>query len=157
MSDSKLPVFLFLVLPVWSVEIRRMEYFNLIRYYDPITEKKKEMKILEDLSAYWVVVGDILGFSPSEIEAIRNAGAGKTPVQCIRDVFTKWMKNADGMPNSKRFPSNWAGVYNLLKDSQQSTLAKDLKDAIEAYYSDLNQNFDKSKYSLQLFDDHIVL
>ena len=125
-----------------------MKYFHLIRYRDSITGEKKKLKIFDDLSADWKCIGDHLGFRPPEILAIQNAGTGNNPLQCLRDVFAKWLENADNMSFKKRFPTNWTGVYNLLLDSQHSTTAKDLKDAIEASYSDLHQNFDDGEPSI---------
>ena len=132
---------MFLDLLFWDVQIKGLSYFNLIKYDDPNTGEKKELRLLQDLSADWKNIGEILGFSPSEIEAIQNAGAGKTPDQCIRDVFSKWIQNAD----NKRYRSNWRGVHELLKDSRYGATANDLKAAIEAPYSDLHQSFEKSK------------
>ena len=119
-----------------------MKHFNLMRYYDPSTGEKKELRILEDLSADWKKVGETLGFTPQKIKTIENPGANKIPSDCLRDIFTGWMENADNMLDKKRFPSNWKGVYNLLEACQHGTTSKDLKAAIEATYSDLHQNFD---------------
>ena len=102
---------------------------------------------MEDLSADWEHIGEFLGFRPPEINAIRHAGAGRTPFQCLRDVFTKWLDNTD---DKQHFPSNWTGLYNLLVDSQHRRTAKDLKFAIEASYSDLHQNFGNCKINQTL-------
>ena len=131
-----------------------MKYFRLIRYRDPNGEIK-ELRILDDLSPDWEGIGETLGFKPSVIKAIRNAGSGKTPLQCLRDVFTRWLDNADNMPFKKRFPSNWTGVYNLLLDSQHGTTAKDLKAAIKASYSDLHQNFDDGEPSIEVVESAV--
>ena len=119
-----------------------MKYLNLIRYHDSNTSEKKELRILDDLSADWECIGEILGFRPPEINAIRHAGARKTPIQCLREVISKWMQNADNMPSSKQYPCNWNGIYNMLMDSKHSTTAHDLKAAITASSSDLHQNID---------------
>ena len=120
-----------------------MNSWNLVRYYDPKTFKKKDLRILEDIAADWEVIGEILGFRPPRIKAIRCAGAGKTPAQCLRGVLTRWMVNANVMPNSDRYPSTWQGLHNLLVDSLHGATAKDLTDAIDTPYSDLHSNFDK--------------
>ena len=119
-----------------------MKYLNLIRYHDPNTSEKKELRILNNLSADWEVIGEILGFRPPEIIAIQHAGAGKTPIQCLQEVISKWIQNADNMPFSKRYPCNWTGLYNILMDSKHGTTANDLKAAITASSSDLHQSFD---------------
>ena len=69
--------------PIWKVQIREMKYFNLIRYCNPNTGEKKELRILDDLLAGWEDIGQILCFKPFQIEAIRYPGAGKTPFQCL--------------------------------------------------------------------------
>ena len=129
-------------MPVWNVQLREMQCLNLIRYYDPNTSEKKELRILDDLSADWEDIGVILGFRPQEIKAIQNAGAGRTLIQCLREVISKWMQNADKMPSSKRYPWNWTGFYNMLEDSKHGATANDLKAAINSSFSDLHQNFD---------------
>ena len=125
---------------------------NLIRYYDPNTSEKKELRIMDDLSADWERSGEMLGFRPPEINAIRHAGAGKTPIQCLREVFSKWIQNGDNMPSSKQYPCNWTGLYNVLIDSKHGGTADDLKAAITAYSSDLRQNYDGENY----IEDHAL-
>ena len=130
-----------------------MKYLNLIRYHDPNTGEKKELKILDDLSADWECFGEILGFRPQEINAIQHAGAGKTLMQCLREVISKWIQNADNMPSSKRYPCNWKGLYNMLMDSEHGATAIDLKAAITASSSDLHQSFDDGK---NYIEDHAL-
>ena len=115
-----------------------MKYLNLIRYHDPNTSEKKELRILDDLSADWECIGEILDFRPPEINAIRHAGAGKTPIQFLRDIIYKWMQNA----NNIQYPCNWKGLYNMLMDSKHGATANDLKAAITDSSSDLHQNDD---------------
>ena len=112
-----------------------MKYLNLISYRDPITSEKKELRILDDLSADWECIGEILGFRPPEINAIRHAGAGKTPIQCLREVISKWIQNADNMPSSKQYPCNWNGLYNMLMDSKHGATDQSFDDG-ENYIED---------------------
>ena len=128
-----------------------MKYLILIRYHDPNTSEKKELRILDDLSADWEYIGEILGFRPPEINAIRYAGAGKTTIQCLREVISKWIQNADNMPSSKHYPCNWTGLYNMLMDSKHGATANDLKAAITASSSDLHQSFDDGE---NYIEDH---
>ena len=130
-----------------------MKYLNLIKYHDPNTSETKGLRILDDLSADWECIGEILGFRPSEIHAIRHAGAEKTPIQCIRELIFKWMENADNMPFSKRYPCNWTGLYNILMDSEHGATANDLKAAITASSSDLHQSFDEGE---NYIEDHAL-
>ena len=131
-------------LPVWNIQIREMKYLYHIRYYDPNTFEKKELRILEDLSADWQEIGDILGFRPPEMKAIE---AKKTP---IREIFIKWIQNAD--MTDRRFPINWTGVYNILEATKHGTTSNDLKDAIETSCSDLHENFGEV-----LLENHVML
>ena len=130
-----------------------MQYLNLIRYYDPNTSEKKELRILDNLSADWECIGEILGFRPPEIDAIRHAGAGKTPIQCLREIISKWMQNAGNMPSSKQYPCNWNGLYSMLMDSKHGATANDLKAAITACSSDLHQTFDDGE---NFIEDHVL-
>ena len=128
-----------------------MEYLNLIRYYDPNTSKKNELRILDDLAADWECIGELLGFRPPEIEAIRHPGAGRIPIQCLREVISKWIENADNMRSSKQYPCNWNGLYNILINSKHGATASDLNAAITASSSDLHQNFDDGE---NFIEDH---
>ena len=136
-----------------------MKYLNLIRYCDRNTSDKKELRILDDLSADWERIGEILGFRPPEIETIRHAGSGKTPTRCLSDVFSRWIENAVKMPSSERYPWNWTGFYNMLVDSKHGATANDLKAAIASSCSDLHQNFDAGEKFLcsALLNTNIVL
>ena len=58
-------------------EIYTCSSLIFISYHDPNTTQKKELRILDDLSADGVCIGEILGFRPPEINAIRHSGAGK--------------------------------------------------------------------------------
>ena len=126
---------------------------NLIRYHDPNTNKKKELRILDDLSADWEFIGEILDFRPPEIDAIRHPGAGKTPIHCLQGVISKWLQNADSIPSSKQYPCSWNGLYNMLKDSKHGATANDLKAAITASSSDLHQSFDDGENCIE---DHAL-
>ena len=130
-----------------------MMYLKLIRYHDPITNKKEELRILDDLSGDWQNIADTLGFEPSEIDAIRNPGAGKETIQCLRDVISKWIQNVDNMPSRKLYPCNWNGLYKLLMNSKHSATANHLKTAITASSSDLHQSFDDGE---NYIEDHAL-
>ena len=130
-----------------------MKYLNLIRYRDPNTSEVREVRILDDLAADWECIGELLDFRPPEIDAIRHAGAGKAPIQCLREVLSKWIQNAVNMPSSKRYPCNWTGVYNLLMDSKHGTTASDLKAAVTASTSDFHQSVDDGEYYIE---DHAL-
>ena len=130
-----------------------MKYLNLLSYHDSNTGEKKELRILDDLSANWEDIGEILGFKPPEINAIRHAGDWETPIQCLRKVISKWIQNADNMPFSTRYPCNWTGLYNILMDSKHGATANDLKAAITASSSDLHQSFDEGE---NYFEDHAL-
>ena len=115
-----------------------MMYLNHIEYHDPNTSEKKELRILDDLSADWVDIGEILGLKPSEIEAIKHPGAGKKQIDCLREVFSKWICNADSMSSSKH-PCNFYGLYTLLINSKHGTTANNLEAALTDSSSDLHQ------------------
>ena len=117
-----------------------MKLLHLIKYHDP-NSKKNELRILEDLSADWEHIGETLGLRTPEINAIRNAGAGKTTIQCLREVISKWMQNADYMRYHEKYPCTWTGLYNMLIDSDHGATANKLKAAILATSSDLHNSF----------------
>ena len=63
-----------------------MKYLNLISFIGT-NRKKKVLRILDDVSADWECIAEILGFRPPELNAIRHVGAGKTTIQCLREVI----------------------------------------------------------------------
>ena len=130
-----------------------MKHLILIRYHDPNTSEKEELRILDDLSADWENIGGTLGFPQPQIETIRHAGSGRTTLQCLRGVITKWMQNADNMPFSKDYPCTWSGLYNMLMHSGHSGTANNLKAAITASSSDLHQSFDEGE---NYIEDHAL-
>ena len=53
-------------------------------------------------------------------------------IECVREVFGKWIENAVGLPNTDQFPKSWDGLLNLLNASELGEVAKELRTAIEA-------------------------
>jgi len=129
------------LVPIWKREISAMKLINLIHYYHSETGEHRTLKILNILAPDWVEVGNILGFKNYELETIRNAGAGTTPVQCLRVVLSKWMERG----GEGTYKCNWEGLRNLLKDAMKIAAAKELKIAVEADFSDLRNNYNDGK------------
>ena len=126
---------------IWKKEISTLKHVNLIHYYNSDIGAHKKLRILEVLAPDWEEVGDILDFKNYELRAIKNAGAGTTPVQCLRSVFNKWMDRGD----EGTLACNWQGIYKLLKKAMKNKDAKELKTAIESEYSDLRNNYEDGK------------
>ena len=70
---------------------------------------------------------------------------GKTPSQCLTDVFGHWEQNAAHLSKPDKYPATWRGVYNLLNDCSYEQLAKKLKAALDAEISTFHQNYSEGK------------
>ena len=116
-------------------------HLELIRYIAP-SGKTEELRLYQRTAIKWKEMGSILGIDDVVIETIANTGMGKTPKQCVTEVYRKWIENAIGLPNPKRYPKNWRGLYNLLIDSEYSQVAEKLKEAACSPYSTLHDNLD---------------
>ena len=121
----------------------RMNLLQLIRYYDSETQQHLKIKIIEEVASNWEEVAGQLGFTPGVIVAVKNPGCGKTPDACFKEILRRWMANATGMPNADRYPCTWRGIHALLIDTTHTTVANDLKEAIEATYTDFKKTYDE--------------
>ena len=96
----------------------------------------------------------MIGLSKAEIDYIAAPGMGREIVDCMRDVFGKWMENCDVLPNHKRYPLTWDGLCNILEDSDSVMVMKRLREALNAEQSTLRNTFSASK-SFQLPITHL--
>ena len=120
-----------------------MNLLQLIRYYDSETQQHLKIRIIEEVASDWEEVAGQLGFTPAVIVAVKNPGCGKTPDACFKEILRRWMANATGMPNADKYPCTWKGIHTLLIDTTHTTVANDLKEAIEATYTDFKKTYDE--------------
>ena len=79
----------------------------------------------------------MIGLSKAEIGNIAAPGMGHEMIDCMRDVFGKWMENCDALPKHKRYPLTWGGLCNILQDADSDTQVKRLKEALAVEKSTL--------------------
>ena len=83
----------------------------------------------------------MIGLRNAVIGTIAAPGAGRGMIDCMRDVFGKWMENCDALPNHKRYPLTWDGLCRILKDSDSVMVMKQLREALDAEQSTLRGTF----------------
>ena len=60
--------------------------------------------------------------------------------QCVIEVFDKWFKNANRLPNAHRYPKTWDGLHTLLDDIELGEVAAKLSEALEAADSNIRKS-----------------
>ena len=69
----------------------------------------------------------------------------KDPEPCCTDVVTKWLE--DGSPH---YPLTWGGVFELLDDLDETTLATELKNALGGGAFELLEDLDETILATEL-------
>ena len=92
-----------------------------------------EIKFITELAPDWRKIAQLLGFSFAEIRGIENPGSGKTPENCLSEVFEQWLKKP------RQYPGSWSGFYNLLVDAEYTVLAGKLQAIIQARQQAMQQ------------------
>jgi len=100
---------------------------------------------------HWEEIAGELCFSPGLIETMKSSGSGKGAEACLKDVLHKWMADASGMPNADKYPCTWRGMHTLLLETTHTTIANDLKEAIEATYTDFKKTYDQGNITVAHF------
>ena len=129
---------------LWDKDFE-LSYLQLIKYIDPTTGHHEQIKIFAELTPEWKKVAGLLGLSNADILTIESAGAGRTFHACLTQVFGRWENNGANLTNYKSYPKTWRGVYNLLRDSSHTKMAKKLHDALEAKISNIRGNYSEGK------------
>ena len=111
-----------------------ISHLQLIRYGNHANDKQ-DLRLLPCLAMKWKRVGEILGLHRALIQNIENPGSRKSPEDCIRQVFVKWLDNASQLPNYSLYPLNWRGLYNLLLASEHGEAASELKVALSSRFN----------------------
>ncbi len=117
-----------------------MDQLQLIRYYDNETLQHIKISIIDEMAMHWKEIAEMLGYSPDVI--MKLSSSGRSLEACLKEIIHKWMANASAMLNAHKYPCTWRGIHSLLLDTRQTSSAYDLKDAIEATYSDIKKNYD---------------
>ena len=113
---------IFFIVPDFS-----LKKLSLLKWTDS-NGQPQELRLLDELSARWQEVGDLLELSPSRLDGIevqRRCDAR----MCCRDVLLDWLKMDEGS-----YSVNWDGMLCLLKDMKLSALARILQEALEHYH-----------------------
>ena len=91
--------------------------------------------IVQKTAYQWRTLATLLGVEPTVIESIANPGSGKTPEQCLSDVFNKYWSSDGSAGTREEYPRTWRGLYTLLEDAELGEVADDLSKALSSEYN----------------------
>ena len=122
-------------------------HLQLIRY--GTASNKQNLRLLQRLAPEWRRVGQILGLPSAVIQSIENLGSGRSPEDCVFQVFVRWLENAPQLPSYSQYPLTWRGLYNLLQDSEHGEAASELKVALSSPFNTVQDIYEAAG----MFDD----
>ena len=102
------------------------------------SSEPNKVKVCNTAQAKWKIIAGLLGLEYNVIQDINRRSTNDH--ECVEKVFDRWLKNANSLPNKKKYPKKWTGLIRLLRDSELGELAEDLKKALSAPYSDVRGN-----------------
>ena len=102
------------------VEFRHLA---LIRWRDDKGHSQR-LYLMEKVSYKWRTLGQLLGLPYSKLESLAEEYRDK-PEHCCRSVLGQWLENPP--PD---YPATWAGLIELLEDSQLGEVVSQLKAAL---------------------------
>ena len=82
-----------------------------------------KFRLSEKIMTKWETIGSRLAIAEDTLEAI-NSDHGRSESK-LRKVFSIWMDNAGGLPNSQVYPLSWKGLKTLLEDIDKVEVAKE--------------------------------
>lgn len=109
---------------------------------DRIEGNGKTVKVLEIAGNKWERIATRLHFEQNRISRIWTDSQSNTERAC-RSVFSIWLDGKDGL----RTPRTWGTVINVLKESDLSQLAEELKEVLQENVSCKPQMNDNNEYS----------
>ena len=95
---------------------------------------KKKLRVYAKTAKKWMPIARSLGLEDEEPGCIDEIAKRRSNnnIECVREVFGRWLEDAVGLPNSDQFPKSWEGLLNLLTKSQLGEVAKELRIALTA-------------------------
>ena len=109
-------------------------YLRMLEWKSRSSNKPVKVKVYNGARANWRLIAGLLGLEHNDIQGIDRRSADDN--ECVERVFDTWLKNANSLPNKKRYPKKWSELIRLLRDSDLGELAEDLERALAAPYKD---------------------
>ncbi len=85
----------------------------------------------------------LIGINNSDIQNIQHSGSGKTPKQCLYDVFQIWEASSNKEDNE--YPYTLNGLIHLLNDIDHSALANNVREALSSKISTVRGKLHQKK------------
>ena len=95
---------------------------------------KKKLHVYAKTAKKWKLIARSLRLEDEEPGCIDEIAMRRfnNNIECVREVFGRWLEDAVGLPNADQFPKSWDGLLNLLTKSQLGEVAKELRIALAA-------------------------
>ena len=103
----------------------RSSHLKLIKWKDEEGGEVHRFYLMDKISHKWRDIGELLNLSHSELETISMKNL-KDPKECCRAVLGHWL---DDPPEG--YPTTWAGLIELLEDSQLGQVASQLGSVLD--------------------------
>ena len=85
--------------------------------------KDKRFNLSNHISDCWKNIGLTLGM---ELGLLNSIGRNRyDDAERLLTVFSRWLKNAAGLPHHARYPLSWQGLNTLLEDIGKTEVAKE--------------------------------
>ena len=95
----------------------------LIKWKDE-NGRTQKLYLMENISYKWRTIGELIRLPFSKLESLAEQHL-KNPEHCCRSVLGHWLENPP--PD---YPATWAGLIELLDDSQLGEVVSQLRTAL---------------------------
>ena len=108
-----------------AVSCPTLSNLTLIKWTDEQGEKQR-IRIIEETSMKWRIIGDILNISQSKLSGYKEQYHHDNEL-CCREVLRFWLDGKE----SPQYPVTWDGLYELLDDVALGALAEKLSTTLK--------------------------
>ena len=108
----------------YNIDTIQPSHLKLIKWKDDKGVVQR-FYLMDNISHRWRDIGELLNLSHSKLESI-SMKCLKDPKECCRAVLGQWL---DHPPEG--YPTTWAGLIELLDDSQLGQVASQVKDILD--------------------------
>lgn len=102
-----------------------MDRIVLLKWIDE-EGRTQRFRLLKEICSKWKLIGDLIGCSNGDLEAIKEEHRG-SPYDCCREVFCKWLQQEEG-----NYCRTWNGLCDLLEDIELCTLAETVRNIVKS-------------------------
>ena len=96
--------------------------------------REEKLRIYSLTAKEWKTISRNLGLEDEMPGLVNNLARRHRDddEECVREIFSKWLENAIGLPNASLYPKTWDGLCTLLTRSKLGEVANKLREALNA-------------------------